>query len=67
MKAAKLVAPTKRAKAPKPLSPVTNEEIALRAYFIAERRQAEGRWADPSQDWLQAEQEIKAERELAAK
>lgn len=62
-KAAKKPAAKNRAKAP---SPITQEEVALRAYFIAERRQAEGRWADPSQDWLQAEQEIAAER-LAAK
>jgi hypothetical protein len=44
------------------LPPPTFEEISLRAYFIAEKRQQEGRWADPSDDWVQAERQLLAER-----
>ncbi len=37
------------------------EEIALRAYFIAERRAAMGWPGDSTGDWLQAEQQLHAE------
>ena len=38
-----------------------HEQIALRAYFISERRRAEGRCGDPSEDWAAAERELMAE------
>ena len=49
-------APTAR-KSKKAIYQPTNEEIALRAYHIyLERGSAPG---DPTQDWLQAERELK--------
>lgn len=64
-------APVKRtvAKArPKENDPViapefTPEVIAVRAYFLAERRRAQGLAPDPTHDWLQAENELMAEIE----
>ena len=43
----------------------TQEEIALRAYFIAENRHAHGLPGDAHQDWLEAERQIMAERRAA--
>ena len=40
----------------------TQEEIALRAYFIAENRHAHGLPGDAHHDWLEAERQIMAER-----
>ena len=34
---------------------VTNEEIALKAYYLAERRRHLGLPGDPESDWLEAE------------
>ncbi|MFZ4682699.1 MAG: DUF2934 domain-containing protein [Terrimicrobiaceae bacterium] len=53
-------------KAPKPAKKktakvITNEDIALRAYFIAERRQADGRDGDEHGDWVEAERQLRAE------
>jgi hypothetical protein len=39
----------------------STDEIQLRAYFIAQRRQMEGRGGDPAQDWFDAERELLAE------
>jgi hypothetical protein len=36
----------------------TQEDIALRAYYIAERRQAAGIYADPHHDWIEAERQL---------
>jgi hypothetical protein len=44
----------------------TQEDIALRAYFIAENRHAHGLPGDAHQDWLEAERQIIAERRAAA-
>ncbi|HEX5177561.1 MAG TPA: DUF2934 domain-containing protein [Chthoniobacteraceae bacterium] len=44
----------------------TQEEIALRAYFIAENRHAHGLPGDAHQDWLEAERQIMAEHRSAA-
>lgn len=41
----------------------TPDAIALRAYFLSEKRRREGRHADPTHDWLQAESELLAEIE----
>lgn len=38
---------------------VTNEEIALRAYYLAERRRQLGVTGDSQSDWLQAERELR--------
>jgi hypothetical protein len=57
--------PTKvKGSAPKQTA-FTQEEIALRAYFIAENRHAHGLPGDAHQDWLEAERQIMAERRVA--
>ena len=44
----------------KPKQP-TVEQIQLRAYFIAERRQSLGIHGDSTSDWVQAERELREE------
>jgi isopentenyldiphosphate isomerase len=44
----------------KPKEP-TVEQIQLRAYFIAERRQSLGIHGDSTSDWVQAERELREE------
>jgi hypothetical protein len=39
----------------------TAEDIALRAYFIAEKRQRAGEYGTPESDWLEAERQLSAE------
>ncbi len=55
----------KAAKAAKPAPateiPITNEDIALRAYYIAERRRSMGWGGDEHSDWVEAESQLKAE------
>jgi len=46
--------------APK-LPPYTQDDVALRAYFISEKRRSAGLPGDEHQDWLEAEQQITAE------
>jgi hypothetical protein len=54
----KAAAPVKSA-APRKRKPAfSQEEVALRAYYIAERRQAAGIHADPHQDWIEAERQL---------
>jgi hypothetical protein len=53
----------KRAAVEKPT--FTQEEIALRAYFIAENRHAHGLPGDAHQDWIEAERQIMAEHRRA--
>ena len=69
-KAVKKPVAAKPVKAPKP-APVeiviTVEEISLRAYYIAERRQAMGWPGDSSHDWIEAERQLKAEAKRKAK
>jgi hypothetical protein len=43
------------------------EEISLRAYFIAERRQAMGWPGDSTSDWVEAERQLKSESRRKAK
>jgi hypothetical protein len=38
---------------------VTTEEIAIKAYYLAERRRNLGVAGDPETDWLQAERELR--------
>ena len=40
---------------------ITTEDIALRAYFIAERRQANGGHGDEKGDWVEAERQLRTE------
>jgi len=39
---------------------ITTEEIALKAYYLAERRRHLGLPGDPEADWLQAERELRS-------
>ena len=58
-------APKKSAAKPKVAgegAAVSSNDIALRAYFIAENRRLQGFPGDESQDWLEAERQIAAER-----
>lgn len=45
----------------------TTEELSLRAYFIAERRQAMGWPGDETSDWVEAERQLLAEAKKKAK
>jgi hypothetical protein len=47
----------------KPGVSVSDDEIRLRAYFIAERRVREGLPGDSSHDWLEARRQLVAEAE----
>ena len=40
---------------------ISSEDIALRAYFIAERREKMGWHGDSTGDWVEAERQLKAE------
>ena len=40
---------------------ISGDDIALRAYFIAERRQKMGWHGDSTGDWVEAERQLKAE------
>ncbi len=43
-------------------SVISGEDIALRAYFIAEKRLYTGLTGDSESDWLEAERQLLAER-----
>jgi hypothetical protein len=45
----------------KPAAPPSAEQVALRAYFIAERRRTLGIHGDETSDWIAAEKELLAE------
>ncbi|MBE2203108.1 MAG: DUF2934 domain-containing protein [Chthoniobacterales bacterium] len=53
----------KKAKAAprKKVASISPEEIGLRAYYIAERRQKMGWHGDSTSDWVEAERQLKAE------
>jgi len=59
----------KRTTKPKaPAAPsYTHEDVALRAYFIAEKRRSQGIHGDEHQDWLEAERQLLAESAKPAK
>jgi hypothetical protein len=40
---------------------ISNEDIALRAYFLSEARRARGQWGDETGDWIEAERQLRAE------
>jgi hypothetical protein len=46
---------------------ISNEDIALRAYYIAERRQKMGWPGNSADDWLEAEAQLREEARAAAK
>jgi Protein of unknown function (DUF2934) len=41
---------------------ITAEDIALRAYYIAEKRRHNGLPGDEHRDWIEAERQLRAER-----
>lgn len=58
----------KRVGAPKLKALYTQDDVALRAYFIAEKRQALGLPGDAHSDWVEAERQLDEEsRKPAAK
>lgn len=60
---AKAAAAPKRAAKPLPSKApgFTTDDIALRAYFIAEKRRLHGLPGDESHDWLEAERQLLSE------
>jgi hypothetical protein len=44
-----------------PARTITYDDIALRAYLIAEHRQNHGIWGEPHLDWIEAERQLQAE------
>ena len=48
-------------KAPPKRPAFTQEDVALRAYFISEKRRSNGLPGDEHQDWLEAERQVAAE------
>ena len=54
-------APAKSAAEAKQVVEPTDEQISIRAYFIAERRAKMSLHGDPSNDWIQAREELIAE------
>lgn len=61
---AKGAAPVKRPAAKQQPVP-SADEIALRAYFLAEKRQQLGLPGDAHSDWLEAERQLLGERQTA--
>lgn len=56
-------APRKRPAAAAPKLPaITHDDIATRAYFVAEKRRSDGLPGDEHSDWLEAERQLLAER-----
>lgn len=48
------------------LHPITAEQIALRAYYLAEKRQKKGLPGNPNSDWLEAEAQLQTEAQAAS-
>jgi hypothetical protein len=40
---------------------ISNDDIALRAYFISQDRRSRGHWGDETGDWVEAERQLRAE------
>ena len=59
---AKSRAPRKSARKPIVKAGFTHEDVALRAYFIAEKRRANGVAGSEHSDWVEAESQLRAER-----
>ena len=73
--AIKLAAPAKPASTSKPAAPrkraakttakapgFTHDDVAMRAYFVAEKRRAAGLPGDEHSDWIEAERQLLAEQ-----
>ena len=58
-KAVKRAAPA--AKGSKKPASISSDDIALRAYFISEKRRAHGLPGDDRHDWIEAERQLRAE------
>ena len=55
-------AAAKAPRAKKPAAPAfTRDDIAVRAYLIAENRHRHGIHAEPHEDWIEAERQLQAE------
>jgi hypothetical protein len=54
-------APDKKPEPANPPGTITNEEIGLRAYYIAERRVKMGWAGDHASDWIEAERQLLVE------
>ena len=75
--ARKAAAPTKPTKPAKPAAApkraaqkaaaFTTDDVALRAYFIAEKRRRHGLPGDEHQDWVEAERQLRAESKAPRK
>jgi hypothetical protein len=52
---------TVKSQSPAARASYSQEDVALRAYFIGERRQQTGTPGSPESDWLEAEQQLRAE------
>ncbi len=52
---------TRKSPAKKAVLSLSGEQVALRAYFIGERRRALGIYGDETSDWIAAEKELLAE------
>lgn len=50
-----------------PATSFSSDDIALRAYFIAEKRRARGLPGDEHQDWIEAERQLRGELTKPAK
>ncbi len=48
------------------LHPITAEQIALRAYYLAEKRQKKGVPGNANSDWLEAEAQLQTEAQAAS-
>lgn len=55
-------APRKSARKPIVKAGFTHEDVALRAYFVAEKRRVGGLPGDEHSDWVEAEHQLRAER-----
>jgi hypothetical protein len=55
------VAPVKTKSQKKVVTQPSSEQVALRAYFIGERRRSLGVHGDETSDWVAAERELLAE------
>ena len=65
--AAKKAAPRKTAP-PTPKKPAfTDDDVALRAYYLGEKRQQLGLPGDSHSDWVEAERQLKAESKPKAR
>lgn len=63
---AKAAAPRKKVAKPIVRAGFSNDDVALRAYYIAEKRQAAGLPGDTHSDWVEAERQLRKEHGIKA-